>query len=177
MWRFSGKSMIVGMLALSLFLFAGCAGDREGLDTAKVSGKVTLGGQPVEGAQVVFAPTSGGGKAATGRTDASGNYALTTLDPEDGALPGSYRVMISKTEGGATTPAVDTSGMTQEQADAASAEAYYSSAAAKEAGSRKAAEEVKDLLPAKYKNPGTSGFTAEVKSGENNVFDFALTAE
>jgi hypothetical protein len=150
-------------------MLLGCAGGGS-LDTVPISGIVTLDGTPVEGASVVFAPTSGGGSAASGVTDRGGRYRLTTRDPNDGALPGSYLVMVSKSavgesaDSGAVKP-----GMSSEEATKAAMEAFV-------AGGQ-ATTEFKDELPVKYKNPSTSGFTADVAKGGQTQFDFALTSD
>src|SRR5437879_3692017 len=59
----------------------------------KVEGTVTLDGQPLPGATVSFMPV-GNGRAASGRTDANGNFRLSTFRTDDGALPGEYKVIV-----------------------------------------------------------------------------------
>ncbi len=53
---------------------------------AKVGGTVTLNGEPLEGAVVVFAAKIKTGHAALGRTDEQGRYVLTTFEEGDGAV-------------------------------------------------------------------------------------------
>jgi hypothetical protein len=130
-----------------------------------------LDGKAIEGAQVVFQPKTGG-QAASGTTDAQGKFQLTTFNPQDGAVVGSYAVTISKVEG-ASGPAVNLEGLSEAEATKKAAEAYYSSAAAKNIGNPKAKDASKDLIPAKYKDPGTSGLTADVKAG-GGEFKFDL---
>jgi hypothetical protein len=55
---------------------------------------VKLDGQPVANAAVVFVPRTPGGREAYGSTDATGTFRLTTTKPDDGALPGKYKVVI-----------------------------------------------------------------------------------
>jgi hypothetical protein len=76
-------------LALGLAL-SGCGGARP----VKVSGTVTLNGQPVEGAMVQFVPVKEGGRPATGTTGADGSFSLTTVENHDGAMPGEYKVVV-----------------------------------------------------------------------------------
>lgn len=161
------KTMLAGLAMLTLL---GC-GEQNSLDTVPVSGTVRLDGAPVDGAKVVFAPTSGGGSAASGVTDASGHYELTTLDPGDGALAGSYVVMISKTEqvGGDATSAAVKPGMSEEEATQAAMEAHLASGGGE--------PEFTDKLPAKYKNAASSGFKAEVAKGVEKEFDFDLKSD
>ncbi len=73
-------------------LIVGCG---EGNGTIPVSGIVKMDGQPVVDASVSFIPQSEGGQQATGTTDASGKFVLSTVDPRDGAMPGKYKVVIA----------------------------------------------------------------------------------
>src|SRR5687768_17292422 len=75
--------------------FAGCGSGSE--RPVPVGGKVTLGEKPVDGAVVTF-HSKGGGRSASGKTDADGNFKLTTINTGDGAPPGEYTVTISKQE-------------------------------------------------------------------------------
>jgi len=59
-----------------------------------IKGTVMLDGKPVAGAAVRFTPGQGGGRPAFGATQEDGSYRLTTVQPEDGALPGEYIVTI-----------------------------------------------------------------------------------
>jgi hypothetical protein len=72
--------------------------------TVPVSARVTLNGQPVEGAVVTFSPDKREGHGACGTTDASGKATLTTFEVGDGAVPGAYYVSISKTLAQGTGP-------------------------------------------------------------------------
>lgn len=148
MRHFMSWLMLAGM-----GLWIGC--QQSGLEgTIGASGTVTYQGKPVEGATVVFAP-EGQGRAASGLTDASGRFQLTTLTASDGILPGKYQVAISKTE--------VVGGMTEEESQAYTAE-----------HGEPPAVTTKELLPEKYKSPATSGLTAEVTEGGVNDFTFDL---
>lgn len=85
-------------VAFCLALINGCGGadDSNRPTRVKTSGTVTHKGQPVEGATVLFAPAEGQGHAATGLTDSQGRFRLTTFLANDGAVPGNYKVTISK---------------------------------------------------------------------------------
>jgi hypothetical protein len=156
----------------ALVLFGGCSGV-QGPATEPVTGTVSMDGKPIEGAQVVFVP-SGSGRAASGTTDASGKFKLTTFNPNDGAVVGKYSVTIAKVEGGGA-PAVSLEGLSEEEATKKAMEAHYKSDAAKNFGNPRAKDATKDLVPAKYKNEKDSGLTAEVKSGQENNFEFKLS--
>ena len=58
-------------------------------------GTVLMKSRPVEGARVVFVPTSNI-EAASGITDAEGRYALSTFESGDGTMPGEFRVKVAK---------------------------------------------------------------------------------
>jgi hypothetical protein len=80
-------------LTVSLLL-TGCGG-AAGPELGKVSGRVTLDGQPLANAVVRFQPAGAGGTYSTGRTDADGNYQLRYSRDQYGALIGSHRVSVS----------------------------------------------------------------------------------
>ena len=68
----------------------GCGGSR----TSPVTGTVLLDGKPLVGAMVQFVP-QGTGRDATGETDKSGNFTMSTFQPKDGVVQGEYKVMIA----------------------------------------------------------------------------------
>jgi len=144
---------------LSFVILTGCGGGTEATDrpaTVEVTGQVTYNGGPVEGAMVTFKSSSPDGRGATGRTDESGNFQLTTFESGDGAIPGSYGVTVAKT-------------VTEGQLSDEETNAYY------ERGQTPPTPQTKDLLPPKYKDPQGSGLTAEVTEGGENEFPFELT--
>jgi hypothetical protein len=156
----------LGLAAIGLALAVGCQGGGDRPATHPVSGQVTLGGTPVEGAIVSFVPTGEGGNAASGTTDASGNYTLSTFASGDGAVAGEYGVKVVKYEGQQQQAAGSGS---EEETDASGYPASYGGAAPEGQDEGPAA----NRLPPKYANPSTSGFTATVQAG-NNTFDFPL---
>ena len=78
-------------LILCCLLLAGC-GSGDGL--AKVKGRVTLNGEPLEGAIVEFRPADPAGSSSSGETDAKGRYELRYTFAKHGAMPGEYVVAI-----------------------------------------------------------------------------------
>src|SRR6476660_4467777 len=81
---------IVSMIALAIG-WIGC-GSRS--DLASVRGKVTLDGQPLPGAFIVFAPTTKG-TSSRGKTDSVGSYEMMFTDQEKGAWIGENLVRIN----------------------------------------------------------------------------------
>ncbi len=98
----------IGIGAAAVLVAAvGCGGGASSVKTVPVRGKVTLDGKPVEGATVQFAPEEGsGGRAASGLTKSDGTFELTTVGGGAGAVPGKYKVAITKraTTGPAQAP-------------------------------------------------------------------------
>lgn len=145
-------SLAHAALVAGLLLGAGCGGNDDGRPRRyPLTGVVTLGGEPVEGATVMFVAVDGKGGAA-GRTDAQGRYAATTFNPGDGAVPGEYLVTVSKYEMPSEFPdeAEDSPGQDQEHLPPPT-----------------------NLVPAKYADVQTSGLTVSVVEGKNS-FDIAL---
>ncbi len=163
------KATFYGCFALvmvGMVLGLGCpqqGGDRPA--TFAVTGTVTQGGNPVDGATVTFVPT-GSGQSAVGTTDGSGKYTLTTFASGDGAAPGQYGVKIVKYEGGETDVAAGGGGEGAE----GEMPADYAGAVEDDAASAPV-----NLLPAKYETPQSSGLTATVTDdASQNVFAFAI---
>ncbi len=144
----NGRQGICCVAIVLVLATAGCGKSRPAL--GQVTGKVTLQGEPVEGAAVMFVPQAGG-RTATGVTNAAGEYRLTTFDPEDGALVGRCNVAISKQViSGATA---DDQGLSGPPGPGGVVK--------------------RSLLPEQLASPKDSGLTAEVKPGPNRC-DFEL---
>ena len=140
------------------------------MGTVPAGGKVTLDGEPVEGASVAFSPQSDGGKAAVGMTDASGAFSLMTDGSDEGAMPGSYKVSVTKTSGGGGGAELSYDQMTPEQLEEAGKRAQGMM-------SGQGSDEVKELLPEKYKTADTSGLSVEVPGGGDQNIVLELTSE
>ncbi len=89
------RKMLLAVCGLLAVVTLGCKADNLP-KTVPAEGIVTLDGNPVEGAIVVFIATQGNYNA-TGHTDASGKFKMNAFDTKTGAVPGSYKVEISKT--------------------------------------------------------------------------------
>jgi len=90
-----------GLLPAILWLTLGCAGKDH---PVPVAGTLMLDGQPVKGATITFLPEARGGRPAHGLTLADGSFQLSTFQPDDGALPGNYKVMVEGNETPETAP-------------------------------------------------------------------------
>ena len=83
-------------LSLTVFCFlAGCSGSAEDLpELAEVSGTVSMEGEPLSGAKLMFIPSVGG--ASIGNTDEMGRYKLRFNKHAKGAVLGQHIVQITK---------------------------------------------------------------------------------
>ena len=160
MSKFRLTLVVNAILAPLLIGMTGC-GD-PGIGAIQVTGTVTVDGAPMAGATVVFSPDEGG-QAASGVTNAEGKYKLTTEKANDGAVPGKYKISITKHEN-----AADDIPKTADPNDAKSMDAIYSKLNTREK------QKSKNLIAPMYENPKGSGLTAEVKGSGTNNFDFPL---
>src|SRR5262249_36834431 len=84
----------LGFTALLLFTGSGCKG---GIKPVKIEGSLKWeNGSPVAGADVKFLPVQEDGKVAYGTTGNDGKFELTTENFGDGAMPGKYKVIVTK---------------------------------------------------------------------------------
>lgn len=86
-----------------------CPGCTKGIVEPKrvpVSGRVTLGGQPVTQGTVFFLPQGDNEKTsvhpASGMIAADGAYHMSTFTSRDGVVPGEYQVLVQSMTSGPT---------------------------------------------------------------------------
>jgi hypothetical protein len=144
------RSHAAATILLALLVLTGCGKKDTRPRRVQVTGAVLHMGQPVDHATVIFEP-AGSTPAATGLTDASGQFKLTTYDADDGAVPGEYKVAIRKVE------------VIKSDKPADAPDDFVGPP-----------PDEKWLLPAKYGQTTTSGFTATVKDNAQNNFKFEL---
>ena len=138
------------LIAAALAAVLGCSA--AGPDVVPVSGTVTLNGKPLANATVAFAPIAKPGEViagdgSAGKTDAAGEYTLTTSRGVPGAQVGRHRVRI--------TVLAEQVGTSDER---------------RSRGGRP----VKNTVPARYN--GDTELTFEVIAGRPNKADFSLTS-
>jgi hypothetical protein len=132
----------------SVLLLAGCSSGSDQWKskrpkTAPAAGVITLNGKPLDGAQVILVPTSGdhGGSALS---EGDGRFRLATFPPDDGVVPGNYKVMIIKS-------------LVPQNPDPGSPESTVPQFA-------------KLLVPEKYTDAESSGLTVEIPaSGKQDI--------
>lgn len=152
----SVRCLLASVLCVAL-LIVGCGPPSRGY--VYVTGAVTLDGQPLDDALVMFSSDDQNvGEDASGRTDASGKYTLQTSigEPDTGTKPGSYTVLVIKKK-------VEWDGKSMIEAPGTIPVKAVRST---------------DLIPATYMSPATSPFKAAVtKDKSKNVFNFELKSK
>jgi hypothetical protein len=135
------------MLASLSLLALGCGGGS--LETAPVTGTVTLDGKPLPHGMVVFSPERGRG--ATGQIESDGSFTLSTYGNGDGAVVGPHRVAVMCSvdlPNPSPNPDNPDDGMWKR---------------------------TRSLIPTKYTNSATSGLTFDVLADTDNVANLPLS--
>src|SRR5262249_17616861 len=153
----ASRRVLLWVSCLTCALLSGCGGPK----LAKVTGRVTCGGKPVTGGKIMFYPESG--RMALGEIGSDGRVALTPLPPPARALLRSHRVAIESTRVGPGTY----------EAPQNFEEELERSRKGGAGGKVLVAGKVDWLVPEKYARPESSGLTATVGSGPNEI-DFDL---
>lgn len=161
------KLMLVAALVVAVASLAGCGKD-EGY--RKTTGKVTMGGQPVAGAMLVFYPKASDGESGSGMTEADGTYTVTCAGSSKGGSglkPGEYQVTVSK-----YAENVDPDEEAYQKGEITYDELQDRKAKKSKIGNSKTAEL---LTPKQYASTGTTPLTITVTDDpKGNVFDFNL---
>jgi len=154
---------------------AGCGGP-EYPPTYPVTGVLTMDGQPIEGAQVVFHSDTTP-RLPSGTTDADGKFRLTMVRPDDGAMEGEYSVTVYKPGGippAEPSPEALDENHGETTIDLESEE--YAEAATKIAEGKVATPFGGDsLLPPRYADPSTTELKYNVSATAENHFEIQLT--
>ncbi len=147
-------TLFLGVLGLT----AGCTSAPSNPKTFPVDGMVNLDDKPIAGATIVLVPISkDDGEAASGVSDASGKFSLTTYSAGDGVRPGSYRIRVTKFDKVLVDESKRVRNMTPEE----EMKAYDPDA--------KPPAPPKNLLPKKYETELTSGLSHQVKDSPTKL--------
>ncbi|MCA9127016.1 MAG: carboxypeptidase regulatory-like domain-containing protein [Planctomycetales bacterium] len=145
-----------------LVSLCGC-GETDNLPrTVKAEGIVLLDGSPIDGASIVFAETAGE-YYARGFSDDSGRFSLDAFESKRGAVPGSYKVTVSK------TVTVENS-VNQKQLKSMAEDAEHAATGGEDAN----VSWVNDLPP-KYANFTTSGIEVTIPEDGTEQIKIELT--
>jgi hypothetical protein len=166
------------LVSAATFVVFGCS-PGNGLNLAKVRGKVTYKGEPVKNGTVFFMPDESKGTIgppAVGSITANGSYVMSTESAGDGVIVGSHMIGITGLEekpvssgSGAPTPESDPQGYMK--AKAKDAAAVRSGAVKKEEDTftDKGGQKWRFVVPRKFTNPQESGIIAKVESGSQTM--------
>ena len=139
------RTVVCALCATAALVCFGCGSAEDNLELVPVTGKVTFQGKPLAGAKLMFIPTDPElAERPAAEVDADGAYELM-CNEQAGAPPGKYQVVVM-----AFKPVVETDPDYDSEARPAS------------------------LIPEKYNNPKTSGFSAVVKEEGANDINFKL---
>lgn len=86
--------IVTTLATAAALLAAGGCGPGNGLNLAKVRGKITVKGSPVTSGTVMFEPETPNAPPAVGSIGADGSFVLSTEDAGDGAVVGPHRIAI-----------------------------------------------------------------------------------
>ncbi len=157
------KGITTILLGLTVPVFIlGCGGGaaNDSVETAPVSGTVTMDGQPLAGAEVNFTTDK---FASSGTTDAEGKFELPT-----GAAIGENKVFISKWKGG-RKPSDGSDELIDDPSilDDGQLEAIGD-------GTGGGAQEAEQLIPETYSDPTSTSLKFPVSAGGTDKADFRL---
>jgi len=152
------KTLAIPFAFLGSIVLLGC-GDDDGIGKRyPLSGKVTYNGQGVAHGTINFLPEAGGdGKGAVGEIKDGAYRNVTTLTPDDGILPGKYKVTI----------------VAYDVADLSNLQAKAAGGATDQVQVAKANAKAKNQVPMKYARAETSGLTHEAKA-KSDTYDADL---
>jgi hypothetical protein len=150
------RAVIVALYLVGNSLVCGCGYSRP--TRVEATGRVTLGGKPLDGASVTLVPVHGGRPSFAVTAD-DGTFSLGTFGATDGVIPGRYRVAVVK------------------QVLRAAADKQLEKAAVEEptgdeetvASVSFAEADYENLVPGKYADPQQSGLEIEVGSGTDRI--------
>jgi len=152
-------TLTLSLIIVFLLVTLGC-----GSKLCMIVGQVTLDGQPLENATVLFTPTEEDqGESASGFTGENGRYTIHTATgkPGHGTTKGTYIVTFKKLEA---------------QWDGRS---YHPPTWGPDGPSNERAKVMRSVetLPPLYTDRDKSPFVVTVKPKEKNVFDFKLESK
>jgi hypothetical protein len=166
------------MCAVTIMFGFGCSSDN-GLNLARVRGKVTYKGELIKNGTVFFMPDESKGTvgpAAVGSITADGSYIMSTESAGDGVIVGSHKIGITGLEerpvsSGSAAPTPESDTKAYMKAKAKDAAAARSGAVKKEAETftDKGGQRWRFVIPKKFINPEESGIIAKVEPGSNTM--------
>jgi len=151
------------LVIVASLVLVGCGGGdgAKRVPVFKVTGNVTLKGEPLPQAIVTFSPKEGQ-PVAFGMSNDAGEFTLTTYDTGDGAAAGNYVVVVSKSAASSSTTDV---GHSADPAFVASVQSGHNASTSPTSGS---------LIPGAYSDATKTPLKAVVDPDGENDFTFEI---
>jgi hypothetical protein len=148
------------LIGPALLCVAGCSDDGVGKRYA-VSGTVKYKGEPVAKARISLYP-KGDGRGAHGEVVNGSFSSMTTQQPGDGAMPGTYKVIVD-------TRDIDSEKVNAEAAEVAKKHGIQGKGIVPQEITAKSFKDSKSTIPGKYQIPETSDIEVTVKEQSNTL--------
>jgi len=167
------------LLAAALINLSGC-GASNGLNLAKVSGKVIYKGQPVKNGTVFFMPDESKGTvgpSAVGSITSDGTYVMSTESAGDGVIVGHHKVGITGVEPVAGSPQEeydpekDAGGYMKAKSKTAAQAARGGIKKGEELFTDKGGKKYRYMVPMKFSRPDESGIIVKIDGRQTVNFD------
>jgi hypothetical protein len=168
------------VLLVAVLTTLSACGPGNGLNLARVSGKVTYKGEPVKNGTVFFKPDEGKGTvgpAAVGSITSNGTYIMSTESAGDGAIVGHHKVGITGVEPVATStveeydPEKDAGGYMKAKSKTAAQAARGATKKNEEIFTDKGGKKYRYVVPMKFSNPEESGIIVKIDGNQTVNFD------
>jgi hypothetical protein len=168
------------VLLVAVLTTLSACGPGNGLNLAKVSGKVTYKGQPVKNGTVFFKPDEAKGTVgppAVGSITSNGSYIMSTGSVGDGAIIGHHKVGITGVEPVADSiqveldPEKDAGGYMKAKAKTAAQAAKGVTKKNEELFTDKGGKKFRYIVPMKLSNPEESGIVVKIDGSQTVNFD------
>jgi hypothetical protein len=173
----------ITLVAAVLTILSGC-GSGNGLNLAKVSGKVSYKGQPVKNGTVFFMPDEGRGTVgppAVGSITTDGSFVMSTETAGDGVIVGHHKVGITGIEPASVSsqeapdPTQDPGGYMKVKAKITAQAASGAFKKTEELFTDKGGKKYRYVVPMKYSNPEESGIIVKIDGSQTINFDIDQT--
>ncbi|HEX6960596.1 MAG TPA: hypothetical protein VF175_01920 [Lacipirellula sp.] len=154
----------LSLFAVLLASSVGCGGSGDQLPRAQVTGTVTLNGEPVPAATILFRPASG--RAGRGKVENGVIVEASTYGINDGIVLGTHKIAVQ--------PIPEVVPITGSRMDEPSTPGKSTQTLPSYAADLRPARAKPAGIPAKYQDPDRSGLSAEITE-DNSELTLELT--
>lgn len=147
------------ILAVIVASSIGCGGSGDQLPRAQVTGTVTLNGEPVPAATILFRPASG--RAGRGKVENGVIVEASTYGINDGIVLGTHKIAVQ--------PIPDVAPITASRMDEPTTPGKRAQPLPSYAAELRPARANPADIPAKYQDPDRSGLSAEITEDDHEL--------